>query len=260
VEPWLTKALELLGLSTPFMYAYAVYWIAMHFDKRGISAKSKKAISSWLQPKEYDKAAVGDAILEIFDTIYSRPLLRWRAFQRSAIITTAVTMILVYETWDASYTTKDYVEVEFIILSGFFTNILSDYASLFVVRALLVIAKSKPVIALLTGAICGMLIVFLFIGLNGVGYGLMFLYANVNLLTIIRPLGLNVAPLAVHLWLPLFALSVGLLRMLNYFRLAVGKTQAFLKKGNEHPLEAIGYVAAAIVFCITVLSRLIFAS
>jgi hypothetical protein len=32
---------------------------------------------------------------------------------------------------------------------------------------------------------------------------------------------------------------------MNYFLWSVGKMQWFLKQGHEHPLEAIGYVAAA---------------
>jgi hypothetical protein len=97
----LSDLLKVLGFTTPFIYAYAVYRIAMHFDKRGISAKGKKAISSWLQSKEYDKGAVGDAILEIFDKVYSRPLFSWRAFGRSAIITIIVSIAFIIETWPA---------------------------------------------------------------------------------------------------------------------------------------------------------------
>ena len=60
------------------------------------------------------------------------------------------------------------------------------------------------------------------------------------------------AALVVHMWLPLFGLCVLLLRGLNYFRLAVGETQWFLKSGQEHPLDAIGYVGAGLVFVATI--------
>ena len=66
----------------------------------------------------------------------------------------------------------------------------------------------------------------------------------------LRPLML--AAFVVHLWLPLFAVCVVFLRALNYLRLAVGGVQWFVKKGREHPLDAIGYVAAGLVFVITV--------
>jgi hypothetical protein len=54
--------------------------------------------------------------------------------------------------------------------------------------------------------------------------------------------------LAVHFWLPLVALCIVLLRALNLLRVAVGKTQWFFKGGKERPLDAIGYVAATLVF------------
>ena len=64
--------------------------------------------------------------------------------------------------------------------------------------------------------------------------------------------------MVVYLWLPLLALAAGAAKTLNYFRLAVGWAQWFLKQGQNHPLEAIGYVAAIIVFTATVVSRLLF--
>jgi hypothetical protein len=54
--------------------------------------------------------------------------------------------------------------------------------------------------------------------------------------------------LLVHLWLPLFALCVGLLKGLNYFLLAANAAKWFLKRGKDHPLEAVGFVAAPLVF------------
>jgi hypothetical protein len=38
----------------------------------------------------------------------------------------------------------------------------------------------------------------------------------------------------------------------------VGRTQWFLKEGKEHPLKAIGYVAAVVVFLGTVAGRAVF--
>jgi hypothetical protein len=54
--------------------------------------------------------------------------------------------------------------------------------------------------------------------------------------------------LAVHFWLPFLALCIVFLKALNLLRMAVGRTQSFLKGRTEHPLDAIGYVAAALVF------------
>jgi hypothetical protein len=60
---WLSEILKLTGFTTPFVYAAAVYGFFHYVDKKA-SAQAKKAISAWLQPKEYDKTAVADAIVE----------------------------------------------------------------------------------------------------------------------------------------------------------------------------------------------------
>jgi hypothetical protein len=68
----------------------------------------------------------------------------------------------------------------------------------------------------------------------------------------------TLAAFAVHLWLPLLVLCIGLLKALNYFRKAVGWTQWFVKGGKQHPLDAVGYVAAVLVFIATVVLQRIF--
>jgi hypothetical protein len=181
------------------------------------------------------------------------------------------TSIFVYETWTQSDTrdTVRYYSLTILLVGlGVLFNILSDYASLFFVRYFVTIARSKPAIAMLIGSICGMFVVFVFISFRAnlvLRVGVSSFYPDetdtpiYGLLDATFNSGLLFAPLAVHLWLPLFALAVALLRTLNYFRFAVGKTQEFLKRGREHPLEAIGYVAAIIVFCTTVMGKVLFA-
>jgi hypothetical protein len=58
--------------------------------------------------------------------------------------------------------------------------------------------------------------------------------------------------MAVFVWLPLFALGILIARLLTPLSWIVGRTQWFLKEGKEHPLKAIGYVAAVVVFLGTV--------
>ena len=60
---------------------------------------------------------------------------------------------------------------------------------------------------------------------------------------------------AVFAWLPLFALGIVTARLLTPLSWIVGRTQWFLKEGKEHPLKAIGYVAAVVVFLGTVGGR-----
>jgi hypothetical protein len=91
-------ALKLLGFATPFAYAVATFGFFHYLDDK-ISDEARKAISAWLQPREYDKSAVAAAVLEMFDRIYTRPLLSWRALFRSVVVTVGVTAIFVYETY-----------------------------------------------------------------------------------------------------------------------------------------------------------------
>jgi hypothetical protein len=52
----------------------------------------------------------------------------------------------------------------------------------------------------------------------------------------------------IHLWLPLFAISSLVVRLIYLLFRAVEKAQWFLKQGDAHPLKAIGIVATIIVF------------
>jgi hypothetical protein len=54
--------------------------------------------------------------------------------------------------------------------------------------------------------------------------------------------------LVIHLWLPLFALSTLIARLVFWIFRAVEWAQWFLKQGDAHPLKAIGIVATIIVF------------
>ncbi|MEH2548161.1 hypothetical protein V1283_004806 [Bradyrhizobium sp. AZCC 2262] len=64
--------------------------------------------------------------------------------------------------------------------------------------------------------------------------------------------------LAVFTWLPLFALGIMTARLLTPLSWIVGRTQWFLKEGKEHPLKAIGYVAAVAAFICTGTARTVF--
>jgi hypothetical protein len=63
--------------------------------------------------------------------------------------------------------------------------------------------------------------------------------------------------LIVYAWLPLFALSVVVLRVAGWTLKSVTKVQWFLKAGKKHPLHAIGLVASATVFSGITLGRLL---
>jgi hypothetical protein len=100
------EVLKQLGFATPFIYVAGTYGFFHYLDKKA-SAQAKKAISGWFKPLEYDRATVAAAILELFDRLYTRPLLGWRAVLRSAVFTTIVATIVMYEIVASVY---DFVE------------------------------------------------------------------------------------------------------------------------------------------------------
>jgi hypothetical protein len=262
---WLTELLKARGVATPFIYAAAIYGFFVWLDKKA-SGQAKKAISSWLVPSEYDRAAVQAAILEMFDRVYTRPLFTWRAFGRSAAITITATTLLISDTIigtlmiylhltvDVNFTLMQLLILVFVIMA----NVTSDYISLFVVKYVLSSGRISPFRALIIGPALGLTFVlfFIFIRLfvSHIAVSLIFFATGLGRelswwlpirtylsYSITEPyIFASAAALLVHMWLPLFALCVGLLKGLNYFLLAAKKAQWFLKRGNDHPLEAIG--------------------
>jgi hypothetical protein len=296
---WLSEVLKLLGFSTPFVYAAAVYGFFHYLDEKA-SEPAKAAISSWLQPIKHDKTAVADAMIEIFNRLYTRPLLGWRAFMRSALFTICMTGVFLYEFGLLS--TGGKAENELMALmrqAGHFwawliltqivlANVICDYVALFIVRRFLVIGRLRPMIASLLAPVAGISIVYavfyvlvtwifsyeitqMFVAqtLKELGESLdekfvenpvvqdlvVKVYVTGHLVERLRWV-LMPAAFMVHMWLPFFGLCVLLLRGFKYFGLVVGRTQWFLKSGGEHPLDAIGYVGASLVFVATIVIQL----
>jgi hypothetical protein len=263
----LRDALKLLGLSTPFIYALVAYGV-FHFLDAKASGQAKRAISSWFKPFRHDKAAVAAAMVEVFDRLYTTPLLGWRAFLRSTCFTLAVTSIFVVEMFPLRALFAPLEEIAyFIIRAAILSNIVSDYVSLFVIRRWLVVAGYRPLFALLTGPLAGGFVIVLVYYVRdvvlvwflwgGAFFGLMS-WLKGFLVWVWLPFESSDFPtssfllfwpaVAVLLWLPLFALGALFVKAVNSFVWAVGKTQWFLKQGQHHPLQAVGYVAAVIVF------------
>jgi hypothetical protein len=292
----MSELLKQMGFTTPFIYAAGVYGFFHYLEKKA-SEQAKTAISGWLQPRGYDKAAVADAMVEIFDRLYTRPLLGWRAFMRSALFTICMTAVFFYEFGLLStgndgntglmtlMTGVRQLWAWPILALGVLANVACDYIALFIIRPFLILGKRRPMLASLFAPIAGISIVLAaYYGLSKVViFAVVQDFVTQSLKTGIcedlivtgslKPEGpcadfivevasagalygrlqrvLRLAAFVVHLWLPLLALSVTFLKSLNYFRLSVGAAQWFLKKGREHPLDAIGSVAAILVFVAT---------
>ena len=64
--------------------------------------------------------------------------------------------------------------------------------------------------------------------------------------------------LMVHLWLLLMVIGSALTRLVSSFFRAIDLAQWYLTQGRLHPFTAIGLAAAAFVFVIAVLGKLMF--
>jgi hypothetical protein len=270
------EMLKLLNLSAPLLYALTTYGL-FHFLDRKASGAAKAAISNWFKTTGRSKADVSYVILELFDRIYERPLWSIRSFLRSAIVSLAVTSVSIIQALLID------LESPMVLVHRYFaiiilTIILSDYTSLFVVRLFLRISRNHPVWSLVGGAITGMFVVLVFYATRSMLFFLadgLYTGALQQALSRVSPLDLFMIllpisselvakmisldwqdprtsfilpALAVHLWLPLFGIGVAFARAVNSFAWSVDKMQWFLKQGRLHPLQAIGYVAAVVIF------------
>jgi hypothetical protein len=261
---WLAELLKLLGFTTSFVYAAATYG-AFHWLDKKASGPAKKAMRGWIRSDL--KIDTTNIVIGMFDRIYAFPLLRWQSLRRSVAITILICTLF----WLEEGMFKRWIESEdpaftwSIVAFAYFFNCLSDYASLFAVRGSLLLAKERPIISLLLGSLAGALVVsvlFLirasaFVAAVDVYEGALPSLGSIGAVTSSnfwylpqawfndRTLS---AALAVHLWLPLFGVATLIVQAITWFSRAVGWMQWFLRHGQHHPFQAVGYVASAIVF------------
>jgi hypothetical protein len=287
------KLLELLGLGTPFLYAAGTYAFFHWLDSNG-SDEAKAAFARFLDVKRYDRRIIATAIVGFFDRVYTYQLLRWRALGRSALITVIVTTIYAYEI-NLLNTTPSNLSVLFIvewnpslgyysarlvdalmILYMLSTSVISDFISLFIVRHWLLVSWHRPVAALTLSSLIVLCVIVTIVAVRGIGQliakaAIAFIFGHLSGIslfyyvrgtvmdtawdTLLEPHSLIIPASAVFLWLPLFGVSISIVRVLNLIRPMIRKAQWLLKEGKEHPLNAVGYVAAVIVFLATLLWR-----
>lgn len=260
------------GILTPYFYAVGTYGFFRWLDNNA-SDEAKATLAGLVKITEYDQTDVAAALIEVFDRLYARPLFSWRAFRRSMFITILISIIYYYEL-AAIYPRTHYdpgqyrvtpilfYSTMFVILAS---NILSDYLSLFLIRWWLFFSGNRPFSALVLGSSIG--VVAVFAGWVIRGFLLIILVAYQtgsslnNLLRIVvqtlysvvvthhteSGLMLGLPAAIVFVWLPLFAIGICVLRVAKPVRWAIVRAQRFLKGGKEHPLDAIGYIAALVV-------------
>jgi hypothetical protein len=258
---WLTEVLKLLGFASPFVYAAATYGVFHWLDKKA-SGPAKKALTARLQSQPPDKETLANYALEVFDRIYSKPLWHLRAFCRSAVITTALCAVV----WFQSETFGPDIWMGkpdvILVLSSLAVNVGADYISLFLIRKLLTAAGRRPAVGLVISFIVGAIVVYIAWVLRASAYVFSTFDDPIDIINKYSVFGfpflmalweLSAPALGVHLWLPLFALAIGLTQVCGWLFKAVGWMQWFLKQGQHHPFQAVGYVASVIVFVSSVI-------
>jgi hypothetical protein len=254
---------QALGLGAPFAAAAAMYLLFLFLDKKA-SSEATTAVAAWIQNEKYKRLDLTSAVVSSFDALYGQRLFSFQALFRSASL--SIASVLIYHFMlDVSLRT------EFRFLAKFVVPlvIVSDYISLFAIKACLIRAKSNQlvltVLALILASVAISLTVFsfyLWIWLDQMHLiheprKLHFILEYVGISFSALPGMFNqVAPaLFVHLWLPLFLLAGILNKAINQFFRATGVTQWFLKHGSEHPFEAIGITASVIVFVLAAIIK-----
>jgi hypothetical protein len=275
VLPNLSEVLKLLGFTTPFVYAAAIFGLFNWLDKKA-SGAAKKAISDWIVRERPPTDNTPRWTIELFNWLYGERLFSARALLRTVLYSLGVQTLLLYDV------IFDFVQILFeektwrtFLLPVIGANVISNYISLFVIRRCLRVGSNRPVTSLAFGGVFGMLVGGL-LWISGVLVGGVIWFSSLpeefkNIVMIDAELGemlpfvvpdvllnrLAIAPLSVHLWLPIMALSLVASKALVYVTQATQWAQWFLKQGRHHPFEALGYVAALIVFAVAlVFSRL----
>jgi len=80
-----------IGLGTPFYFAAVTYCFFFWLD-RNASAQASRAISGWLEGHPNARIDTRQGVIDMFDHLYTSPLLQVRAFVRSCCVSLAVSL------------------------------------------------------------------------------------------------------------------------------------------------------------------------
>ncbi len=260
------KLFDLVGLGIPFYMAAATYGVFSWLDSNA-SDEATQVISSWLRGRSHNKPDLGNLIINAFDRVYTSPLLRFRAFRRSATISTIIWFLVIFVPFLSNLagnwneTLKHPVPSVPTIFLALFLTVISDYISLPFVRWFLGLAQTYPIRASIISSIAGLAVVttsfFVLLYLTilliewyfDVSADILIWALKTQLQTFLLGLIELMSPaFIIHLWLPLFALSSLAVKFVFLIFRAVEWAQWFLKQGDAHPFRAIGIVATIIVF------------
>jgi hypothetical protein len=155
---------KILGFGPPFAYGGMAYGFFLLLDRK-LSSEAKAVLAGLVRLRDLDDHSVANALMEVFDTLYGRSLLSWRAFATSLLFTLAVSVVFTYEAgliglW---FTTDDaqmyFARAMYLQVA---VNVVGDYLALFPIRGWLGLKSRSPVISLIIGSIIGVAIIFVF--------------------------------------------------------------------------------------------------
>lgn len=255
---------RILGTASPVAAATAVYALFAFLDSKA-SSEAQQALGGWIRNENYSSFDLAIAVQRAFDNLYGRRLLSFQGLIRSAafsIIAFSLYMLITMGFEDCCFE----LELMFGTLLPFI--IISDYISLFVVRSGLALSRTY------LPASIGVVIIGAAMSIELAGT--MFQLSNYvldqesyrwnvgKLWTDLKdtlaefPLELLTPPLSwwtrlvpavfVHLWIPLLLIGALANMVINGFFRATKFAQWFLKRGSQHPLEAIGMTASVFAF------------
>jgi hypothetical protein len=275
----LEEFFKLFGLGVPFYLGGATYGVFWWLDSNA-SDEVTQVISLWLRGRSQHKLDLGNLIINAFDRVYTSSLLTFRAFQRSAAISSIIWLLAYFmpwsiqfrvllnesELWDVAKNSSFITLFVGVAITLPFV-ILSDYISLFVVRGLLVDASAHPIKASIGAFAVGYFIITSLLSFLVstifyivVAQGMIVVTKDPaeSVIIVIKTvlfilfgdsfLGIFAPALIIHLWLPLFTVSSLAVRLAFWIFRVVEWAQWFLKQGDAHPFKAIGIVATLIVF------------
>jgi hypothetical protein len=255
-----------IGLGTAFVLAGTTYSFFYWLD-RNASTEAKQAISSYLRGQVYTPIDVRNGIISAFDRLYSYPLLRLRAFVRSAVWSIFVSSSYICLLMPGHPgLIVGITNLQFWLLLPEY--IVSDYLSLFIIRWWLASTAHHPIRSSLLGCLLGVSVVIVILSiLDILKYSLFLNDGDIGGTlqeygrTIYEDPTVEFVALApgfvVHLWLLLFALGAIGVRLCYPLLRAVESARWFLKEGDQNPLRAVGVVAGALVFVVAGISKLI---
>ena len=138
------ELLEHFGFAMPFVYAAAAYGVFVWLDNE-TSDQAKAALASTMRLKDYDGKRIASALVEVFDRLYTVPLLHWRAMSRSALFTIIITAVFAFEMRNRFFRLGSTAAAWEFYAGSLATNLVSDYVSLFLIRPCLRKCGSRPV-------------------------------------------------------------------------------------------------------------------